>query len=124
MAAIVTDVRSALDTHLTFETAAEHATVDVPVVGRLERANDVRARLVGQRYESASHIVVCEADRFLGMVTSSFWWPRQTPRWSRSWIVNRRSSPQESTRKWQHGARFVMANLHWRSSTTAIISSG
>jgi magnesium transporter len=69
MAAIVTDVRSALDTHLTFETAAEHATVDVPVVGRLERVNDVRARLVGQRYESASHIVVCEADRFLGMVT-------------------------------------------------------
>lgn len=60
---------SALDTHLTFETAAEHATARVPVVGRLERASDVRARLVGQRYESASQIVVCEADRFLGMVT-------------------------------------------------------
>jgi magnesium transporter len=65
----ITGPPSALDTHLTFETAAEHATVDVPVVGRLERVDDVRARLVGQRYESASHIVVCEADRFLGMVT-------------------------------------------------------
>jgi magnesium transporter len=69
MAAIVADVPSALDTHLTFETAAEHATVDVPVVGRLERVNDVRARLVGHRYESATHIVVCEAETFLGMMT-------------------------------------------------------
>jgi magnesium transporter len=60
---------SALDTHLTFETAAEHATAGVPVVGRLERASDVRARLVGQRYESASHIVVREAEIFLGMMT-------------------------------------------------------
>jgi hypothetical protein len=39
------------------------------VVGPFELVNDVRARLVGQCYESASHIVVCEADRFLGMVT-------------------------------------------------------
>jgi magnesium transporter len=69
MAAIVTGTRSPLDSHLTFETAAEHATANVPVVRRLERVNDVRTRLVGQSYESASHIVVCEADRFHGMVT-------------------------------------------------------
>ena len=69
MPAIETGPPSALDTHLTFETAAEHASTRVPVVGPLERVNDVRARLVGQRYDSASHIVVCESDRFVGMVT-------------------------------------------------------
>lgn len=54
---------------LTFETAAEHATARVPVAGPLQRVGDVRELLVGQRYESASHIVVCEADKFLGVVT-------------------------------------------------------
>src|SRR5688500_2050882 len=57
------------ETHLTFETAAEHATARVPVAGPSQRVGDVRELLVGQRYESASHIVVCEADRFLGIVT-------------------------------------------------------
>lgn len=69
MPAINTGASSALDTHLTFETAAEHATTGVPVVGPHDRVGDVRARLVGQRYDSASHIVVCEAGGFLGMVT-------------------------------------------------------
>jgi magnesium transporter len=54
---------------LTFETAAEHATPRVPVAGPFQRADDVRQRLVGQRYESATHVVVCEADTFLGIVT-------------------------------------------------------
>ena len=57
------------ETHLSFETAAEHATARVPMAGRFQRAGDVRKSLVGHRYESASHIVVCEADAFLGMVT-------------------------------------------------------
>ena len=56
-------------THVTFETAAEHATARVPVAGPFQRAGDVREHLIGQRYESASHIVVCEADTFLGIVT-------------------------------------------------------
>lgn len=56
-------------THLTFETAAEHATARVPVAGPIQRAGDVRELLIGQHYENASHIVVCEADRFLGIVT-------------------------------------------------------
>lgn len=57
------------ETHLTFETAAEHATGRVPVAGPLQRAGDVREMLVGQRYDCASHIVVCDADQFLGLVT-------------------------------------------------------
>ena len=57
------------ETPLSFETAAEHATARVPMAGRFQRAGDVRESLVGHRYESASHIVVCEADAFLGIVT-------------------------------------------------------
>src|SRR5688572_22604442 len=54
---------------VTFETAAEHATARVPVAGPFQRVGDVREHLIGQRYESASHIVVCEAGTFLGIVT-------------------------------------------------------
>jgi magnesium transporter len=51
-----------------FETAAEHASVEVPVAAADERSEDVRRRLPGQRYESASHIVVCAGSSFLGIV--------------------------------------------------------
>jgi magnesium transporter len=55
--------------HLSFETAAEHATRNVPLVEPNQRLSDVRRLLVGSRYESASHIVVCDGDRFLGVLT-------------------------------------------------------
>jgi magnesium transporter len=54
---------------LTFETAAEHATARVPVATPLQRVGEVREHLVGHRYESASHLVVCESDKFLGIMT-------------------------------------------------------
>jgi magnesium transporter len=57
------------ETQLTFETAAEHATARVPVARPSQRAGEVREMLAGQRYESASHVVVCTADTFLGIVT-------------------------------------------------------
>jgi magnesium transporter len=57
------------ETHVTFETAAEHATARVPIAGPVQLVGEVRELLVGRRYESASHIVVCEADKFLGIVT-------------------------------------------------------
>jgi magnesium transporter len=57
------------DTHVSFETAAEHATANVPVAGGIQTAASVRTVLAGQRYDSASHIVVCEDSRFRGMVT-------------------------------------------------------
>jgi magnesium transporter len=53
----------------TFETAAAQCTAQVPVVEPTERAGDVRDRLVGRQYDSASHVVVCCAGRFLGVVT-------------------------------------------------------
>jgi magnesium transporter len=55
------------DRHVTFETAAEHACADVPVVSREERAEDVRGKLTGRAYESASHVVVCAGRKFLGV---------------------------------------------------------
>ena len=69
MEAVHTSEPAEGETHETFETAAAHATPRVPVAGPFQRAGDVRQLLVGQRYESASHVVVCEADTFLGIVT-------------------------------------------------------
>src|SRR5688572_10435552 len=53
---------------VTFETAAHHACHRVPVVTPDQRADLVRQSLLGQQYESASHIVVCDDARFLGVV--------------------------------------------------------
>jgi magnesium transporter len=53
---------------VTFETAAHHACSEVPVMEPGQRAEDVRQRLTGRPYECASHIVVCEEQRFLGIV--------------------------------------------------------
>ena len=54
--------------HLSFETAAQHAIVGVPIVGPRQRIHEVRDILVGRSYESASHIVVCEAGLFRGVL--------------------------------------------------------
>jgi magnesium transporter len=53
---------------ITFETAAEHASRDVPIATPGELAGAFRARLEGHRYECASHIVVSADDRFLGIL--------------------------------------------------------
>jgi magnesium transporter len=53
----------------TFETAAVHATPRVPVVEPTSRVSAVREMLLGSRYDSASHVIVCQADRFIGVVT-------------------------------------------------------
>lgn len=56
-------------TDLIFETAAQHATVRVPIAAPGQHVNQIREQLIGQRYESASHVVVCDADMFRGVVT-------------------------------------------------------
>ncbi len=52
----------------TFETAAAHATRRVPVAGPRMTAAELRAALAGGAYESAAHVVVCEGERFRGIV--------------------------------------------------------
>jgi magnesium transporter len=53
---------------VTFETAAQHASANVPVATADDRVADVRERLVGHQYESASHIIVCDNVKYLGIV--------------------------------------------------------
>jgi magnesium transporter len=55
--------------HDIFETAAAHATRHVPVAEPHDRAGDVRASMTGRRFECASHIVVCDGERFAGLAT-------------------------------------------------------
>ena len=45
--------------HPTFETAAAHCTRQVPIAEATELVRDVREGLVGRRFDSASHLVVC-----------------------------------------------------------------
>lgn len=58
-----TDAGSAL-----YETAAELASSEIPIAAASQSAATLREALAGRRYESASHIVVCEDRRFLGLV--------------------------------------------------------
>lgn len=53
---------------ITFETAAQHTYARVPVFTRDYRVGEVWQQLVGQQYESASHIIVCEQRQMLGVV--------------------------------------------------------
>jgi CBS domain-containing protein len=57
------------DNYSTFETAVQHATRRVPVAHPGQRIRDVREALLTRRYDSASHIVVCEDGRSRGVVT-------------------------------------------------------
>jgi magnesium transporter len=54
--------------HVTFESAAEHASLQVPIGAPGQSAGEMRQRLAGQRYESASHVVVCDGQTFLGVI--------------------------------------------------------
>lgn len=52
-----------------FETAAQHATALIPIAAPEQLVGEVVQSLAQQRYDSATHIVVCESGRFAGIVT-------------------------------------------------------
>jgi magnesium transporter len=54
--------------HLMFETAAEHVCSRVPIAAPDSRAGDVRRSMAGQRYDSATHIAVCDGSRLVGLL--------------------------------------------------------
>ncbi len=54
--------------HVDFETAAEHSSRDIPIFTPHSRADEMRLSLIGRSFESASHIVVCDHQRFLGVI--------------------------------------------------------
>lgn len=51
-----------------YETAAGHATADVPTVTPATLAGDARRGIAGRRYASATHVAVCEDGLLRGMV--------------------------------------------------------
>ena len=51
----------------TFETAIEHVSRRVPIARPEDRVGDVRNGWIGQKFDSASHLVVCDGDRFVGI---------------------------------------------------------
>lgn len=53
---------------VTFEVAAEHASTRVPTAQPTSTAGEVRRSLIGRSYDCASHVVVCEGERFVGIV--------------------------------------------------------
>ncbi|WP_375738629.1 magnesium transporter [Pseudomonas boanensis] len=53
---------------ISFETAAQHATTRIPVFPPDRLVGDARVTLMSHHYDCASHIMVCEDQRFLGLV--------------------------------------------------------
>ncbi|MEX1255719.1 MAG: magnesium transporter [Dehalococcoidia bacterium] len=53
---------------LRFETAAEHATKNVPVASPADLAGDLRRSLEGKSYATAASVAVCEDGRLAGML--------------------------------------------------------
>ena len=53
---------------INFEVAAQHASRQVPVFAPTSRVEEVRQCLPGKRYDNASHIIVCDGEKFLGVV--------------------------------------------------------
>lgn len=58
----------AVDAPVRRETAAEHASTRVPLVSPGTTAGEARRGLVGREFDTASHIVVQEAGKFLGIL--------------------------------------------------------
>lgn len=50
------------------ETAADQAVANVPVFATTDRVGRVQSAMAGRRYESAGHVVVCDGERFVGVI--------------------------------------------------------
>lgn len=48
--------------------AGRQATTEVPIASPDDMAGSVRTALAGRRFDCATHVVICEADRFAGLV--------------------------------------------------------
>ena len=51
------------------DSAARHATRRVPIAAPDDQAGRVRDRLAGRTFDCATHIVVCDGDRFAGLLS-------------------------------------------------------
>lgn len=57
------------DKAIKFGTAAARVSMQIPIAGPTDLVKDVRQILAGQRFESASHVVVCEGDKYHGIIS-------------------------------------------------------
>lgn len=57
-----------LENQALFETSAAHCSLRVPFAHPADRVADVRGAMMGQRYATASQIIVIESGRFLGIL--------------------------------------------------------
>jgi magnesium transporter len=55
-------------TIVAMDSAARHATRRVPIASPGDQAGHVRDRLAGRTFDCATHIVVCDGDRFAGLI--------------------------------------------------------
>lgn len=51
-----------------FEVALEHATLSVPIARPQDTIGALRQSLIGRRYDTVSHVAVCEGERFVGLL--------------------------------------------------------
>lgn len=66
---VMTDPAGVVPTEDMLGTAAEHASVNVPVAAPTDSVDQVLAAMRGRRFDSAALIAVCDADRLVGVVT-------------------------------------------------------
>lgn len=58
----------AAEGRITFEIASEHAATRVPIARPTDTIGELRRSLIGQDHETASHIVICDSGRFVGVL--------------------------------------------------------
>ena len=51
-----------------FEIALEHASMNVPIARPQDTIGALRQSLIGRRFDSASHVAVCDGTRFAGLL--------------------------------------------------------
>jgi magnesium transporter len=52
----------------TFETVLEHVTTRIPLVAPSDNVGQIRAEIIGELYDCATHLVVCDGGKFQGIV--------------------------------------------------------
>jgi CBS domain-containing protein len=107
---------------LTFETAATHVTKNVPIAEPTAPVQQVREALTDRFYESASHLVVCRAGRFLGIVTLEDLLRASGESTVGSLMDREALSRQESTRNWLRGTQCATASRPLPWSTSRVVS--
>lgn len=61
-------IREKSNDRIIFEVASEHATARVPIAHPDDSIGSFRKAMLGKRYDCASHVAVCDGERFAGIL--------------------------------------------------------